>query len=170
MKKLLLLLLFTTVSFAAIQAQNEFEVPKNLQFKTEEDYKRYEPDIVAAAGWLEDHDLNTDKNKRKQIDAFVLLWVSGAPNVSVTLTLELSNLFKKNDALMFVYLAAYSRHCIQSDSTTEKESIAAGLKSVFKVYQKGKGIKKNKELAKLVKMSDAELTAYIEEKLIVKAN
>src|SRR5579871_6789792 len=95
-------LLFSTlilIAFTNIHAQTKFEVPKNLELKTKEDYAKYEPTIVDAAKWLEETDLDKERNKRKDVNAFILEWVSGSPTVTVDIDQNLAKIYGKNTQL-----------------------------------------------------------------------
>ena len=142
--------------------QAAFELPPNIELKVKDDYTKYEPTVVAAAKWLEETDLDKDAQKRQDVNAFVLQWISGSPTVSVDITTNLSKIYGKNPTLIGIYLASYSKHFIENRSSATKLTAAkAGILSMMNVYKKDIRIIKNKEMDKLIRFSNSELDDYV---------
>lgn len=136
-------------------AQKKFEVPENYELNTAEDYAKYEPAIINAAKWLEDTDLDREKEKRQKVNAFVLKWIAGSPTVTIELSEPIGKLCSKNEELFGVYLSAYSRSALENKKTTTKFlATKASLLAIIKVYKKGIMIIRNKEMDRLIKMAD----------------
>lgn len=157
MKNLILtisLIFFLSIS---LNAQTKFEIPENLSLKTNSDYAKYNNDVVNAAKWLEETDLDKETAKRKQVNAFIIQWVSGTPDISVDITERLTKLYGENTELMVLYLASYSRNYIENKDATKFTAMKAGLISIINVYKKGTDIVKNKEMNKAVKANDNNL-------------
>lgn len=72
-KSILLVLSFVLVS-CSVWAQKTFEVPKNVKLEKASDYEKYENDVIEAAKWLVETDLNKEKDKRQEVNTFVLAW------------------------------------------------------------------------------------------------
>lgn len=151
MKKLLFTLALAIFITITANSQTNFDVPENIQLKAESDYARYESDVINAAKWLEETDLDKEVSKRKNVGAFIIQWISGAPNVTVDMTEALMNLYGENHQLMAVYLANYSRHFLENKDATKASGIKAGIISMINVYKKGIAITKNKEMDKAIK-------------------
>lgn len=163
-------IIFLSLVFPAneLLAQSTFELPA-IELKTKDDYTKYEPTLIEATQWLETTDLDKEEDKRKKVNAFVVQYVSGTPAFSVEIGGGLMKLFEKNDQLMFLYLAGYARYALENKATPDKKkSITAGLGSMMTVYKKGIKISKNKEMEKVLKLSDSELENYIASHLIGK--
>lgn len=94
-----LLFLFTQLSFS-----QEFKVPTDIKLEQAEDYKNYESDILKCINWLENTPLNQDEQKRTNANAFLMLWITGAPNVSVTMQAFQIDLTEKNPALLINFI------------------------------------------------------------------
>jgi len=158
---IMLILVFTTT----VSAQTKFNVPANYQLNVKEDYAKYEADIITAAKWLEEIDLDRDEDKRKEVSSFVMKWIIGSPSVSVELSEKIMNLYNKNDKILINYMAAYSAYWLQNRSTaTKPAAVKAGLISMMNVYKKDIQIKKNKEMGKLIKLTEeGKLDQYIAE-------
>lgn len=143
-------------------AQTVFEVPQNLELKTEADYARYEADVIKAAKWLEETDLDKEEEKRKRVNAFVLAWLTGTPKVSMTVNVGLINHTKDNTNLLGIYMASYARYCLEHTGALEKDAKRFALESIAKVYQKKIGVKKNKLMEKLAKaIAEGKLEEHV---------
>ena len=163
-KNLFLLCVFLTiVNIPTIKAQVTFDVPQNVDLKSKEDYAKYEALVIDAAKWLEATDLDKEPEKRQQVNAFVLQWISGSPTLNVEITTQLSKIYGKNFQLLGVYLASYARSFLENKNTATKFSATkAGLISMMNVYEKAIGISKSKEMEKLIKLTDEnKLDDYI---------
>lgn len=165
-KTILCCLVIALTSILTVQGQTNFEVPQNVELKTNDDFTKYETAMIDAAKWLEETDLNKEEDKRKQVNFFVLQWISGSPTVSVEMNVELSKIYGKNVDLLGIYLASYTRNYLENKTTATKFSATkAGLISMMNVYKKGIKISKNKEMDKLIKLTaDNKLDDYINEK------
>ncbi|MEP7239016.1 MAG: hypothetical protein ABI685_14150 [Ferruginibacter sp.] len=170
MKKIINRLSILTIILAfstGISAQTNFNVPPNYEFNVKEDYARYETDIITASKWLEEIDLDKEEAKRKEVSSFVMKWILGSPTVSVGLSEKIMKLYEKNDKILINYMAAYSAYWLQNKTTATKSAgVKAGLVSMMNVYKKGIKIKKNKEMDKLIKLTEeAKLDEYVSENL-----
>jgi len=163
MKKTIITLFI--ILFVAISAtsQTKFELPQNIELKKDSDYAKYENDISSAAKWLEETDLNQETDKRKQIDAFIIKWVSGTPNVTVDVNQSLMKLYGDNHELLVLYMASYSAYSLENKNANKTAAVKAGIVSMMNVYKKGISIKKSKEMEKAIKLLDENnLDQYIE--------
>jgi len=153
-------------------AQKKFEVPENYEFNTSADYAKYETAIINAAKWLEDTDLDKELDKRQKVNAFVLKWIAGSPSVTIELTEPIGKLCSKNEELFGVYLSAYSRSVLENKkSSTKFLATKASLQAIVRVYKKGIGITKNREMDKLVKAdNDNRLDEFIKDYMNLDAN
>lgn len=156
----LLLLMLCGLGLAA---QSTFKIP-NLPMKVADDYAKHEPYIVEAAKWLESTPIGREAQKRKEVNAYVLMWLTGTPTVSLTMGEKLMSYMEKNPDLLCVYMASYSRNVIENpDTYTESTATEAGLKSMIKVYENSSSeVKKDKLMEKLV-ASKANLDKFVQE-------
>ena len=162
MKKFILSLSIAFLFSLHINAQTKFDVPKNVQLKAGSDYPKYKDDIINAAKWLEETDLDKDIAKRKEVDAFIIQWISGTPDITVAVTEGHTKLYGDNTELMIVFLASYSRNFLENQNATKETATKAGVISMMNVYKKGIAIAKNKEMEKAIKANDnGKLDKYI---------
>ncbi|MES2543907.1 MAG: hypothetical protein V4548_03410 [Bacteroidota bacterium] len=163
MTKKNLLLAFAFLTMMNASAQIKFEAPNNLELKTASDFTKYEKDIVQAEKWLEETDLNKEIDKRKEINGFVLQWISGSPTVSVEINDALGKIYGENNQLLALYLASYARNYIElKDKATNLTAAKAGILSMINVYKKGIDVIKSSEMDKVIKLEkENKLDAYI---------
>jgi len=133
--------------FEQAAGQSKFELPKNIELKTKEDYTKYEHAVVSAEQWMEETDLDQQTEKRQAINQFIVQWVSGSPTVTISLDESLAQLTEKNPDLLALYLASYSKYIIEHKSDPSNFNAArAALTSISKVYRKGIDVYRNKKL------------------------
>ncbi|MBC9914385.1 hypothetical protein [Chitinophaga varians] len=163
MKYTVLTLVLVLLGFAAVQAQYRPSFPDENGLKVKEDYAKYEPTMVAAAEWLMETDLDKQPDVRAATNQFVVRWLTGSPNVTITFEKPHIKLMDGNPMLLPVYMANYSSYCIRQQSYKDPlEPTKAGLTAIAKVYRKGIAIKKNKALDKLAEAIDqGQLDTYI---------
>ncbi len=163
MKRRVLLFVMTVLTALSAQSQTTFEVPKNVILKSDPDFEKYEKDVIDAAKWLEETDINKQVEKRQEVNAFVIKWISGSPTISVEVNDSLAKIYGENNQLLALYLASYTRNYLELKSqATKQTAIKAGLISIMNVYKKGIDIKKNKEMEKVIKLNEQnKLEDYI---------
>jgi len=161
--KPILCCLFFVLATISVNAQSSFEVPQNVQLNSKEDYAKYETAIIDAAKWLEETDLDKEMDKRKEVNSFVLQWISGSPTVTVDITKKLSKIYDKNIQLLAIYLASYARNFLENkNAATKFSAVKAGLISMMNVYEKQIDISRSKEMEKLIELTkDNKLDNYI---------
>jgi hypothetical protein len=158
-------ILFTSVIRLSAQ---DFEVPKNLSLKYTVDYATYEPDVIKCVDWLENSPLDKDKDKHAAAYGFLLLWITGAPNVHVLVDADLIGAKgKKNVGLTAIYMGEWSRYELKhGDKTTQTDAAVAAVRAEIKVYKKGNGLVKDKTMDKLVELDEkGQLVAYVGDKM-----
>jgi hypothetical protein len=160
------ILMLTLMSVTAIG--QDFQVPKNYKLAKNEDFAKYEKDIIACVNWLETSPLNKEPEKRKEANAFLLSWITGSPTVSVGINANIVNFNENNPELLMIFMGGWTRSVLESkpqDNDQVKGNVA-GLRSVIKVYKMGNGIVKDKKIEKLFKLEEGqELNKYVEEQL-----
>ncbi|MBB4801865.1 hypothetical protein HNP37_001926 [Flavobacterium nitrogenifigens] len=162
MKKTIITFVIALFTGFCATSQTKFDLPQDIKLKTESDYVKYENDIVSATKWLEETDLDKETDKRKQIDAFVINWVSGTPTITVEMNSSIMKLYGKNNELLVLYMGSYSSYFIENKNADKTSAIKAGLVSMINVYKKGISIKKNKEMEKVIEALDQnKLDEYI---------
>jgi len=167
-QKSLGILFLLTVLFAGTGMAQTFVVPQNYKLKTPEDYDKYQPDVIACVDWLEATPSDQATEKRQEAIAFFITWLTGSPTVSVSVYGFVTDLADKNSDLMIIFLGGGTRFVLENpDASTDNFKISlAGLNSVLDVYEKGKGIKKDKYLTNLVELrKKGELETWLKKEM-----
>ncbi len=159
--KTLILMLFVS---ATVLAQ-EVEIPNDLKLETAEDYKQTEQLVLDSAAWLLQSPIAENPGKRKDINAFLMKWMSGSPSVSIELVSGLVPL-ECADCLM-LFLSGWTKYSLENNYSNNKVDCAlAGVEYAIEFYEKNKAeIGKNPEMQKLIKLKKKEkLKKYVESK------
>lgn len=153
------------LAFGSAAHAQEFDVPK-YKMETAEDYSKYEQDVVACVNWLEATPMTEQELKRKEANAFLVKWISGSPTVTIELNVAMVKFMDKNPALLSMFMGGWARYVIEHKDDNKVKGTLAGLRSVIKVYNMGRGVKKDKEIEKLHKLDQkGELENWIRKNL-----
>jgi hypothetical protein len=139
-----------------------------VELNSASDFVKYENDIIQAAKWLEETDLNKETEKRNAVNAFAIKWISGSPTITVEVNDALGKIYGDNNQLLALYLASYSRNYIElKEKATKQTATKAGIVSMINVYKKGIEITKSKEMDKVIKLEkEDKIDGYITTKLL----
>ena len=160
MKKLFVIalcLLFSQVAWA-----QKFSVP-NIPEKIEKsEYVNYEKDFLRCMDWLESH--SPSATQRKDVNSFVLWWLSGTPDVHIEVSTDVANF--QNGDLLLLYIGGWAKHSINNPDASDVDGSMAGFETVINYYQKYKdSIGKNKGVEDIIKMKNkGALRQHIESK------
>ncbi len=148
----------------SVQAQGTED---EIKMETPEDYERYEPEILKAINYLENSPAEKDPDTRVAINGFVLLWLTGTPKVSIELDVSITELTKKNPQLLMAYMGGWTKFALENPAQAKdsKRGNLEGIKGIIRTYKvsKGKGMKKDKKIEKILNMNDSELKKWIKE-------
>jgi hypothetical protein len=160
--KLLTLWVALFLSGAGV-AQN-FEVPALPA--TKEEFIKSEPDFIAAAKWLETTPVGTDMDKRVQVNAYVIAWLTNSPTVTLEIDAAVSKVCEGNPQLLAVFLGGCTRYCLENNYSKDKGKInTAGMKALINCYNLGGDVKKNKTLSKAIEADkEGKLEDWVKEK------
>lgn len=150
--------LFALLSlFVGISAQeDEFQVPKKYQIKTEEDCAKYKEDIKKCVVWLMETPSNVEKNKRASASKFLLKWIEITSDVSIILDSRVQT-FMEDPELLTIFIAGWAKDVLDTEDN-HKDPVRgnlAGINAVIDYYQKNKEfLEKNSAVEKYIKMKE----------------
>lgn len=165
MKNTIAILFTLLVSFPSF-SQN-FEVPKGVHLETKEDYAQYEGDIIKGVDWLIKTPAESEKDKRLEVNAFLLQWLSGSPNVMIEITQEVATFMECSDCLM-IFMGGWAKYSLENNDYADKiKGNLAGIESVIEFYNSNKSVlAKNNAIEKYVKLKEkGKLEKYIQSKI-----
>jgi hypothetical protein len=130
-------------------------------------YLKSEKNVLATINWLETTPLNQDAEKHKQQFSLLTGWVMNSPTVDLTLDESVVTFTKENKELLTFFMAGYTKYALENNhSKDEVKGSIAGVRSAIKVYKKGVGMKKDKEMDKLVQLENkGELEKWVTDQL-----
>ncbi len=159
--KMLICLLFVSTN---LLAQN-VGIPSDLKLENAEDYKKTEQLVLNSTEWLLKTPLSENPNKRKDINAFLMKWMSGSPTVSIELVSGIVPL-DCADCLMS-FMSGWTKYSLENDYSKDKvECAVAGAENSIEFYKKNKSeLGKNSDMEKLMKQQKkGKLKKYIKSK------
>lgn len=159
---LILILLISVQSFA-----QEFRVPENYTFKSKEDYYTYEKDVIEGINWLVNTPISSNTAKRKEVNAFLMKWLSGSPYVTIELSQDIVTFMDCPDCLM-VFLGGWTKYALENkDNSNKIKGNLAGIESLIEFYKKNQdALGKNKAIQKYIKLQEKDkLLTYIESRV-----
>lgn len=115
------------------------------------EYAKYEKDFIRCMDWLENH--SPSAKQRKDVNAFVLWWLSGTPDLKIELNADAANF--ENGDLLLLYMGGWGKYSINNSDTDKIAGSLAGFETVISYYQKYKdSLVKDKLAEKLAKMKE----------------
>ena len=167
--KNILIAFLLTLFVAQTSWSQTFNIPDNVKLEVVEDYVKHEQRIVECINWLENTPISDDADKRLLANAYLMKWATGTPTVTIEMQAFQIDLAKKNSELLIIFMGGWIKYAIENptDKDNIKAANIAGLNSVIKVYtaNKGKGLKKDKRIEKLIKMDASELQNWVAEQI-----
>ena len=121
-------------------------IPGNID-KTE--YAQYTQDVMNCISWMKSH--SPSDSQQKDVATFVLWWLSGSPDVHITLNSEVVKF--EDGTLLLLLLGGWAEYAIQSKDDDQVEGCYAGVETALNYYEQyRKSLPKDKGAEKLLKM------------------
>lgn len=121
-----------------VLAQKNIVLPKEYKLETNADYAQYEQKVIEYVDWLLETPVDMHLEKRKEVNAFLMLWMTGSPNVSIALNLNVATFTDNGNALM-MFMSGWTKYALTSrDYKNVVEGNIHGIKAVLALYKKNK--------------------------------
>jgi hypothetical protein len=165
MKKLFVILIFC-VAGASLSAQ-DYSVPKGVKYSKGADYATYEPEVLKTIDWWMNTPVNVSPEKRREANDFLILWLTGSPDISVEVNTDIVTFLKPNVELMLAFMWGWTKYAIETKDKSEVASNIKGIEAAIDFYNRNKDLlQKDKAIEKYIKMKDSgKLEGYITKKL-----
>ena len=157
------LLLMTCLFFSiGVKAQNDSLLHNPLP-TTKEEFAASEPLVINTVNYLETTPVDKPGNAWRIQAALFLAWLTNSPEVTININAKTVTFTKKNPELMMMFMAGWARYALQNGYSKDMVRCnLAGIKSAIKVYKLGNGMKKDKEMERLIKLDeDGGLEAWV---------
>ncbi|RYU90104.1 hypothetical protein EWM62_11215 [Mucilaginibacter terrigena] len=133
--KNLFMIVIVAFTFTVKASAQTYEVPKDYHFNKQEDYVKYEPDIIKTADWMMKTAWGTEPLKTEAATQFLLIWAQGTPDVVIELKQAIMDLSDANPQLGFIYMSQFSKYAIQHKADFDKtKANMAALRAVITKY------------------------------------
>ena len=149
MKKLFVIALCMLLS--QMTWAQKFSVPEIPGEIEKSEYVNYEKDFIRCMDWLESH--APSASQRKEVNSFVLWWLSGTPDVHIEMSTDVVNF--QNGDLIILYIGGWAKYSINNPDATYADGSMAGIETVINYYLKHKdSIGKDKGVEELIKLKN----------------
>lgn len=127
--------LLLMLPFAVLAQCDAPEVPERQTFEVASDYRACDAKASDALVWLLEHDLDECQEEREYLNAFVLVWLSGHPDVIVDASKASMPFIKSHPELLYPMLHGMALYHLQRGnlSIDPVEAHVAGLSAVVDV-------------------------------------
>lgn len=134
---------------------------------TKDEFIESEKRVLATINWLESTPLDQEEDKRKSQYALLTAWIINSPTVTIEVNSKTLTFNKKNDNLLMFYMAGWSRYALLNHYSKDVvQGNLAGIRMAMGIYKKGVGVKKDKEMEKLIKLEEnGELEKWVKDQL-----
>jgi len=154
MKKIILSII---IGFSAISLfAQDFSELNNIKFKSPEDYKNYQPQILESANYLFSTPFNKKNLNRSIAFQFILKWMEGSPNYTFNIGPEILKITKGNSNLFSMYLVAMSKTVLTDPNKKLSDEQIQKTATQYMVDYTSKtenNLKPSKALKKIIKKS-----------------
>ncbi len=153
------LCVISTVAFS-----QDVQVPTNFQPKNESDYAKYESDVLKCIQWVMQTPANEQTGKQKEVNAFLLMWMSGTSSVHIEVKQEIVT-FMDTPELLMIFMGGWTKYTLETKDADNKVNCSmAGVEAVIEYYTKNRALlSKNKGVEKYLKMKEkGTLKEYIQ--------
>ncbi len=160
MKNLLTLIALLFIGMNSVA--QDLDIPQNLELKTEADYKKLEPLVLQSIDWLQNEPMEKNEAKRKEVNAFLVQWMSGTPSVSIGIVADLVPLECAD--CMVAFMCGWTKYSLENNYSKDNLQCAQrGVERTIAFYKKNKkALGKNKEVENLISLQKkGKLKAFI---------
>ncbi len=157
--------LITLLAISTSLFAQEVEIPNGLKLENAEDYQKTENLVLTATDWLLKTPIGKSPEKRKEINSFLMKWMSGSPTVSIELVSGIVPL-DCVDCLM-LFMSGWTKYSLENEYSKDKVACAvAGAENAITFYEKNiSELGRNADMEKLKKQKKkGKLKKYIESK------
>lgn len=127
-------------------------------------YRELESAVLKDISWLDNTPLDKNTDTRNEKSRFVLMWMSGSPDVSIRLDDRLVTFQGAEPAVLMAYMMGWTRYSLENNYSNDPiDATVSGITNAVNFYDKNKKLlRKNKELDKYKEMmNNRTLIRYV---------
>jgi hypothetical protein len=152
--KIRLLLMACLYFSLGVRAQTDSLLHNPLP-TTKEEFTASEPKVLNTINYLETTPIDKQHDAWRDQAAMLMAWLTNSPEVTVDIDSKTVTFGNKNPELLMIFMGGWTKYVLQNGYSQDKvQANVAGIKSAIKVYKLGNGLKKDKEMDKLIKLDD----------------
>ncbi|MFT7295820.1 MAG: hypothetical protein ACI80P_000575 [Flavobacteriales bacterium] len=131
---------FFCLSFQGMAQCDVPEFPKEAKFETNTDYRSKDGMVKTYLDWLVITPLSTCVSEREQLNAFVLVWLSGHPDIRVDVKSDALPFFRAHPDLLFPMLHGMAIYEMVTplQEKNQVDAHVAGIETVLDVVDSKK--------------------------------
>ena len=162
-----IILSFFAITVCLFSHSQTFNVP-NYKFDSQEDYDKYEQDIVKCVDWLVSTPANEQSKKREAANRFLTLWATGTKSFTIRVNTDITPFVVKSADLLLMYMGGWSKYgIVNKENYNETDAYIAAIETAILFYSNNKStLKKNKDMENFIKMRNNDtLEEYVKGKV-----
>lgn len=142
----------TLICCLSLTAQIGPNIPDDIVLQTEKDYDGYEGLAKKSLAWLINTPLDEHVDKRNEVNAFVMLWLSGSPKITLDIDSKATPFIREDETLIFPFIHGMALYQLGHPECTDRAKLhAEGLKTVNKANKQSSCVKNTKTLKAISK-------------------
>lgn len=142
------IILFFSILPGILIAQ-DFSIP---EYKTQEDYHKYQDKVLEVISWLKEHQLNHPD--RNDAHSFLKTWTDGNLEIRVEIENYVMPLIDKNPGLLMLFIGGWVEYFIlNQEEYSEIDANYHGVLTLVDYYASGKQITRDLDVYNLTRMN-----------------
>jgi hypothetical protein len=139
-------------------------IPDDLVLQTDKDYEDHLGLARKSLAWLINTPLDEHLDKRNEVNAFVMLWLSGSPTITVEIDSKATPFIHDDETLIFPFIHGMALYQLGHPACDNKAKLhAEGLRVVNKANKQSKCVKSTKTLKAISKAAKRNNLAQLAE-------
>ena len=127
-------------------------IPDDIRLNQASDYSQYESLVKKSLAWLLRTPLDEHVEKRIEVNAFVMLWLAGAPDVKLDIDSDAMPFLADDENLIFPFIHGMALYKMGHPHESDKVKLhAEGLRSTAQAIEQSSCVKKSKTIKALLK-------------------
>lgn len=143
------------------------EIPMEYAWNSPEEYRASKDDIEKCLRWLCTTPYGLEVVKRSEVNAYVMTWVAGSPELTVNLDVKYFPFLLENQELLFTMIHGMAYYQLNHPNEKSQEKIyLKGLETICELSNQSEELTKAKYLKPLLKAhKKKELKTFLAELL-----
>ncbi|MDP4828032.1 MAG: hypothetical protein NWR73_10115 [Flavobacteriales bacterium] len=141
-------------------------LPNSVVFKNVADYRSQDAKAAECLEWLLSKDSFECSEQREAVNAYVLVWLSGHPDVIANVETRVMPFIDRHPELLFPMLHGSAEYALSTNKKdqTQVNALVSGLKAVDRYCRSSKSLRKDPDLKLLHKLiRKKKISSWIED-------